>query len=318
MKNWIWTDELVAEFQTWYSINKGKFEDHLREFKCLKQEQLSKREKDWLVLCGGKSYPLVVRRLSDGLVFSCGDWVESDRWGKQKIEKFIINGDDIIVEFETCRNPFNKIQKVKESKRDWEIVSLIDVKYKPQTVVTNENKLPMYSLEDYFTKYEKGRWKIHSVRRLSDGEIFCVGDDITWYNGINYGRIERFEISKNNGNMLAVHFSGGVGINNISKAKKKAFTTEDGIEIYENDDKQLWHISPNFDLSYSNSNFLAKQNRKLFKIFSTKEAAEEFIIYNKPCLSVNDVCKLTAIYGVSMVQLEKDVIQLAKSKMDKK
>jgi hypothetical protein len=32
-KQFEWTDTLVKEFHQWYEANKGKFEDHLREFK---------------------------------------------------------------------------------------------------------------------------------------------------------------------------------------------------------------------------------------------------------------------------------------------
>ena len=61
------------------------------------------------------------------------------------------------------------------------------------------------------------------------------------------------------------------------------------MEIKESDDIVLYHVSPNFDLSWSGSRYLSKQNRMGFKIFSTKEAAEQYILENKPCLSLNDI-----------------------------
>jgi len=79
----------------------------------------------------------------------------------------------------------------------------------------------------------------------------------------------------------------------IQEEKKDVlFTTEDGVDIKEGDDIVLHHVSPNFDLSWSGSRFLAKQNRDYFKIFSTKEAAEQYILENKPCLSLNDLLEV--------------------------
>lgn len=75
--------------------------------------------------------------------------------------------------------------------------------------------------------------------------------------------------------------------------KQPLFTTEDGVEIFEND--KYWFVKPLQDyylgevIAIEHSMTGRKQENILD--FSTKEKAEEYIIMNKPCLSLNDVNK---------------------------
>lgn len=63
------------------------------------------------------------------------------------------------------------------------------------------------------------------------------------------------------------------------------FTTDDNVDIYEND---IVHVVDN--LWFINE-FAANKRMRFTKknVFSTKEKAEEYIILNKPCLSINNV-----------------------------
>lgn len=129
-------------------------------------------------------------------------------------------------------------------------------------------------------------YDIHLVRRKSDGEVFTVGDKVVheYYKG--NPKIEKiYFIEKDR---LSVYIGGGwnVSIAKIEKVKNPLFRTEDGIDIYEGD-----------------SYVTMKQHGYGKKYFSTKEAAEEYILMNKPCLSINDLKdKLTIEYLKKIVK----------------
>jgi len=122
-----------------------------------------------------------VKRLPDGEVFSVGDFVfvkaagTRNGWG-DVIKSFIINGDTMVAGFQTWHQPLKDISKSTPSKpptaSEWEIVE----------------KKP----------YQRGNgaWDvyIHSVKRLSDGEVFSVGDEVETNNGRGRHKINGFKI----------------------------------------------------------------------------------------------------------------------------
>lgn len=168
---------------------------------------------------------------------------------------------------------------------------------------------------------------IHSVKRLSDGEVFTIGDNITFYRpdqgGKNYNcKITNFyEVDK----QMNITTNGLCeNIKNILHIKKPLFTTEDGVYIFEGDE----FYYPTGDLNYiykektpiktihdskSYDNLLkyclVVSNHK----FSTKEAAEKYILLNKPCLSLNEVLN---IFGrCNQIAFKKELRNLAKLKI---
>lgn len=141
-------------------------------------------------------------------------------------------------------------------------------------------------------------WQIYSIKRLSDGEIFTIGDKV-FSEYVNY-TINKIGIvndkcmvsalyDTNNPNGSRLHYN----LNNLKKAKQKLFTTEDGVDIFEGDIfYNTWDMKiPNKEIAVSKKKdfYNEKPVNKLYKVFSTKEAAEEYILMNKPCLSINDV-----------------------------
>jgi hypothetical protein len=132
-------------------------------------------------------------------------------------------------------------------------------------------------------------YKIHSIKRLSDSQIFTVGDNTTT------GVIEAFEFDSNKNLYFKVsNLVGGFYNYNLSllkKIKKPLFTTEDGIDIYEGDTIHQIRLET-FDYhSYIWGTINGKNGIPFdgFKMFSIKEKAEEYILENKPCLSIKDV-----------------------------
>lgn len=150
--------------------------------------------------------------------------------------------------------------------------------------------------------------KIHKVKRLSDGEVFTVGDKIT---GATYNEprnIISFNISNNK--LWIEQDHGSSDLKDIKKLKQPLFTTEDGVDIYDEDefywlDKGLNIRNSGYTTIYTNiPNTL---------YFSTKEKAEEHILMNKPCLSINDV--LLSVDGALF--LEKTLKEIVKQKLNK-
>lgn len=147
-------------------------------------------------------------------------------------------------------------------------------------------------------------WEIHSVKRLSDGEIFTIGDKVN-DKDINYVTftIERIRLTDSENikfdlfhiNQNKHYLSHYYKIDSFVKVKQPLFTTEDGVDIKEGDvfygvwkdcKGQASHLNsdqPNVATLKSNSDGMFT--------FSTKEAAETFINLRKPYLSNFDVLK---------------------------
>lgn len=83
----------------------------------------------------------------------------------------------------------------------------------------------------------------------------------------------------------------------LVKVKEVLFITKDNVEIYEGDTYYYIWINLTADneekfIIYKTENAILKKNEKWSEdalFFSTKEAAEEYIIMNKPCLSIKDI-----------------------------
>jgi len=129
-------------------------------------------------------------------------------------------------------------------------------------------------------------YNIHSVKRLSDGEVFTVGDKLYGYDLGRCVDLTMFKLDKDR--CLVGHRDLGlIDIKDCKKAKQPLFTTEDGVEIFEN--TRFWFIkldSKKWNIWSDEWSSNLKTNDD-YRYFSTKEKAEEYIIMNKPILSVN-------------------------------
>jgi hypothetical protein len=127
---------------------------------------------------------------------------------------------------------------------------------------------------------------IVKVKRLLDGEVFGIGDEVDFLGGI-----KAFEVRRDT---VVVWFYYNLKditypLNNlVKKQKQPLFRTHDGVDIYEWGD--YWFI--NADKNWSIMKRLAKPGHghgANWQYFSTEQAAKEYILMNKPCLSVNDI-----------------------------
>jgi len=208
-------------------------------------------------------------------------------------------------------------QPVQEPKRDYEIVSFVAKDGWPAV-----QDSPLWKIHGGESKgiisYETclETLSIHSVRRLSDGEVFTVGEKVVRNNYED--TIYQFQVD---GDKMNVAFHGGDIIGcfdllNIQKLPPKPqvlFTTENGVEIHQGYEGELWRVFTT-ETSYEMwrpYNFGMPQYKGIGeKYFSTKEKADEWVLMNKPCLSVNDICALWMING----EPRKLLINLAEQK----
>lgn len=130
---------------------------------------------------------------------------------------------------------------------------------------------------------------IHSIKRLSDGEIFTVGDLCAIFkNGTFSSRIQSIQLIDENfiyvtANKWAQKFE------NIVKADVPLFRTEDGVDVYENN--QIFYVHRESLAFISKCENISK-DFKFFKelaYFSKFENAFMFRKMNRKSLSLEDV-----------------------------
>ena len=170
-------------------------------------------------------------------------------------------------------------REVEEVKKDYEILSfnfrhrfwdLNDGFYR------SESFKCYYDLEIMLIHVKEMMATINSVRRLTDGEVFTVGEAIE-----GHGKI--YEISINNVEEISIHDVLGTGISLFLAVKVKQptilLTTEDGVEITDRK-TELFACDTNFFKGI----MLAKNIPDSLSgvAFSTSEARDEYILQNKP------------------------------------
>lgn len=149
-----------------------------------------------------------------------------------------------------------------------------------------------YKLEEMLNGHssiQDGCLQIHSVRREKEsGVIFTLGDFVSGYG--EEGKIIGFELGENiMGGVYACFEKGkkiSISLIKHSNKKKPILVTEDGKEIFENDIYYI--VTESFNKHAGRAepeDFLVAGNKR----FSTEKAAQEYIKWNKPMYSLNDV-----------------------------
>ena len=154
-------------------------------------------------------------------------------------------------------------------------------------------------------------WNIRVVKRLSDGEIFKIGDIIKTNENGRKHQIDSISLANGKDSLkqgIWIHYVGGSQhISNTIKAKDKLFTTENGVDIYNGD--IYWFVN-NYELDYAHADFFSG-NSSSIKYFSTKEAADAYMLNNKPCLSLDDIRRSLSLTTPQINEL----VRLIKAKL---
>lgn len=197
--------------------------------------------------------------------------------------------------------------------KDWEILEIsLKRSIKPEI-----RKVQGYS-DDYIESLLKCDNHIHSIKRLSDGEIFSVGDkldlragEIRKITGISLDDTGVSEFSKRSIPWLECGKDYGTCLDWAVHYKEPILITEDGAELFEGDYCCAVYTLP--DIVRTPYTMHSTPNNNMFKItkayrdhpevlikgckyFSTKEAAEKYIEENKPRFSKKDMLS----FGASM------------------
>ena len=193
--------------------------------------------------------------------------------------------------------------------KDYEILSFIDISKlikKEDGLFYRENTQNNGVREDQISHF-----RINSVLRKSDNCVFSIGDEVKQSNVIHNNTfvIKAFELDVNNNHLLAIS-NGGIKISKIEKSKPVLFKSFDGVDIYESDG--IFIVNKFFSLGFSKG--VSYNNHKDNKFFSTQEAAQEYILMNKPCLSINDVTKNLEAFKNNKFILN-ELKELVKSKL---
>ena len=178
----------------------------------------------------------------------------------------------------------------------WEKV--VEKDYEILSYITIKSEIIKYEALDINDDLNCNKYlSIHSIKRLSDSEIFTIGDIIDTRVDNKYKQ-EILEINLGINDLLLkdkliFKTKSGYVVSHIAvKVKMPLCTTEDGVDIYLGNKswilhKNSWYLSP-AAIIHNNSNWTPNENEAHWR-FSTKEKAEEYILYNKPVLSLNDI-----------------------------
>ena len=184
-------------------------------------------------------------------------------------------------------------------KKEYEILSLITHSF----IAITTSKIDIEAFEAGHVSTAK--FTIHSVRRLSDNEVFTVGDKVK----VDFkSTIKGFKIDKTYIQPGISVFTNGYIVDDfnnccLSYIQKDTpiFTTHDGVDIYETDNFVI--INKNSlelvddgklkSISYIQKRYRIWDGSDGYLQFSTKEVAIDYIIMNKPCLSIKDITEST-------------------------
>lgn len=203
----------------------------------------------------------------------------------------IINGTECCTWYHSLR--FGLVHKdLIELSSEWEEVIEDKKEYEILSFKSPYGSLPVetrISGSGIFLKDLK--YSILSIKRLSDNQIFTIGNIFNDGDAKNI-TISKFSISEENGLIVNVSL-----LKNIEMCfKKRLFCTEDNIDIYTGDTYYTADYKKFITNTFTHTAGTG-ENQKQAKVnnilwFSSKEAAEEWILLNKPCLSYIDIVKM--------------------------
>lgn len=192
-----------------------------------------------------------------------------------------------------------------ELSSDWK--EIIEKDYKILTLIGNKNnenyKNIIIKCEGANKKEPNDHWDINSVQRLCDLEVFTVGDNVENFNFKGY-KIENIDLSDNTiffRCKIDDHTTFHISLKEAKRYKTPLFTTQDGVDIYEDYNGVIHNVCNLGSFEYVPTNFKSYTSilnkdfdyytkNKNWLFFSTKEKAQEYIDLNKPKYSFNDIC----------------------------
>jgi hypothetical protein len=174
------------------------------------------------------------------------------------------------------------VQRIESHPEFWE--EEIEKDYEILQYVTKDRQ--SYSSKRRGGKDHEKYWNIFSVKRISDGEVFSIGNSITGATYKDPRKIE--EIILDGDDEIALgQGKGYTALVDAVKCKTPLFLTNDGVEVFIGD---IIHVVQSCLNGIDRIMVVTfrPEDYPTFKVFSTKKAAEDYIVKNKYALSIED------------------------------
>jgi hypothetical protein len=148
--------------------------------------------------------------------------------------------------------------------------------------------------------------KIKAIINLETQKVINVGDKVVIKYGSSTKELEIKSFDYREPNIFIVSDKFYVNVESIIKKveKKHLFVTEDNVKVYEND--VVYSVNKNNYQIYKNNSCLYSFFTNSL-VFASKENAENYVIQNKPCLSLNDIDKC--------ILLQKNIKELVETRI---
>lgn len=237
------------------------------------------------------------------------------KWNDETVKEFVLfynSHSDWITGIDPIMDKVREFKYVRTSteKPKWEIILFVRGNL---NWLLNNGKYHN-ELGGYHDVMPVNNTEIKKVRRLSDNEIISVGETKIQHNMYADGLlVDKIELKiKDEWQQILVYAGSRTFILDYLRVQKQPlFITEDGYEIFKGD--EYWHIISDWTAQMENAVEGGKEEyaARNIKRFSTKQAADEYALMNKPCLSVEDFIKLFKSDNVRESPLVKDIKALA-------
>jgi len=217
----------------------------------------------------------------------------------------------------------DKMYAFKQSKQvavpEYEIMAFVD-----HCTTNPDGSKRIVEWKDYYEHCTKEEWlknwlvndfKIHSVKRVSDSEVFSIDDEDK-----TYGKIIGFQFIQNDAFLYANCEQGEhtrfIAINYLEKAKPNQvlFTTEDGVEIHKNE--KYFYVDSNWHVHTFTPKEGVKFNIVESRTFWHKEKLNEWLLENKPIMvSYKEIADLAPNHIKNQIFLVDTLKDFFKSKI---
>lgn len=158
-------------------------------------------------------------------------------------------------------------------------------------------------------------YTILSVKRLSDGEVFSVGDLITGHSYTDARVIKKIKIRYDESIQLEQKY-GSTDLAYATKVQQPLFLTHDGKDIIPG--HIVWYVNKkNFYHDHFQAFSGIKFNSDLNAYFLTKAAAENYIVQKSHTLSIEDFWEFDS-WGGSTIAKSKRLKRLVKERLNLK
>jgi len=190
-----------------------------------------------------------------------------------------------------------QFKESKQPKPEWEIMSY---RHKMTKEIAPKGSIG-FCKAMYNNSHE-----IYSIKRLSDDQLFTIADKVTANAGCDL-TILKFDHTGDNRIRVHTKEYGYWFLDDIKKVKKILFVTEDGVSICYND--KFFYVDKNYEIREYWADSVWTKGVDGIE-FSKKEKAEEYILNNKPLLSLADLVNI----GYTKTDL---LVNKAKQKLNK-